>query len=327
MSRVFGSRYAWLAAAAAGAVVALLTTGIVVGRADASGSPGPRLLPDLRQAPVGCAPGADASPGSCTAWDVCPVADPADPRARCVSSGPMREVRLRFTSSEENVGDGPLLLYGHRDTAATPTMAVRQAFQTEPNAPLPATFAAAQQPLAASMYYEPAATHKHWHLLGFDRFQLIGADGRVVVTDRKTGFCLGDRYALRDARRLPHAPVDNGSPQGDLANSLRSNNCKMHDPGARDVTAGISVGAGDNYDYTVDFQWLDITRVPSGTYTLVNTVNPDRSIAEKNYANNSSSIAISVRWPGGATAAPDPVTAAPVVTLLRSCPGSDRCSP
>jgi len=323
---VRGSRYGWLTAAAAAVVVALLTTGIVVaaGPADAAGSA--RLLPDLRQAPVGCAPGADTHPGGCTAWDVCPVADASNPHAACVTSGPMSAVRLRFTSSEENIGDGPLLLYGSRDSARTATMAVRQAFQPSPGAAVPASFADAQQPLPASMYYEAAAMHTHWHLLGFDRFELRSANGSVLVTDRKNGFCLGDRYTTSDASRLAHTATADGSPQGRLAETLKGNDCRKHNPGALDVTEGISVGAGDNYDYTVDFQWLDITKVASGRYTVVNTVNPDRSIVEKSYSNNSSSIAISVQWPGGAAAAPTQITAAPVVTLLRSCPGTDRCS-
>lgn len=286
----------------------------------------PPLLPDLIQAPVGCAPATSVAPGSCTAWDVCPVADAQNPHAACVRSGPIRQVRLRFTSSEENVGDGPLLLYGHRDSTATPTMAVRQAVQPGYDATLPASFAAAQQALpGASMYYEPAVMHQHWHLLDFDRFRLVGPDGTTLVTDRKTGFCLGDRYTSNDAYQLGYAPTDDGSPQDVLGNALAHNDCKMHDPNALDVAEGISVGSGDNYDYTVDFQWLDVTTVPSGTYTLVNTVNPDKQIQEKDYDNDSSSIAILLTWPGGGPA-PRTITAPPVVHLLRSCPGHATCT-
>lgn len=308
-------------------VIALvLTVGIASVLLGACQDLDPPLLPDLRQAPVGCAPATTIAPGSCTAWDVCPVADPQNPHAPCVTSGPMRQVRLRFTSSEENVGDGPLLLYGHRDSTDSKTMSVKQAIQPGYDEPLPDSFATAQQALpGASMYYEPALMHQHWHLLAFDRFQLVAADGRTVVSDRKNGFCLGDRYTVSDSDQLGYAVTDNGSPQDVLGNALAANNCKMHDPQALDVAEGISVGSGDNYDYTVDFQWLDVTRVPSGIYTLVNTVNPDRQIQEKDYANDSSAIAISLRWPGGG-AAPEKVTAPPEVHLLRSCPGHDTCT-
>lgn len=308
------------------AVAAALVIGLATTFLAACQDLDPPLLPDLTQAAVGCAPATDVAPGSCTAWDVCPVADPQNPHAKCVSSGPMRQVRLRFTSSEENVGDGPLLLYGHRDSTATPTMAVRQAFQPGEDEPLPASFAQAQRPIpGASMYYEPATMHQHWHLLAFDRFRLVASDGRTVVSDRKNGFCLGDRYDINTTDTLAHIPTDDGSPQTVLADALAANDCRMHHPEALDVAEGISVGSGDNYDYTVDYQWLDVTAVPSGTYTLVNTVNPDRQIQEKDYDNNSSSIVVSIEWPGGG-AAPETITAPPEVHLVRSCPGHETCS-
>jgi hypothetical protein len=92
------------------------------------------------------------------------------------------------------------------------------------------------------------------------------------------------------------------------------------------VTEGISVGRGDDYRYDVDFQWLDISGVPSGIYDVVSTVNSDRTLAEKSYDNNSSSISISVQWPGGAIAAPDTISEPPAVRLIRSCPERARCS-
>ncbi len=51
------------------------------------------------------------------------------------------------------------------------------------------------------MEYAVSSTHQHWHLLHFDRYELrrVG-NARKVVRDRKTGFCLGDRYAVRPVR-------------------------------------------------------------------------------------------------------------------------------
>ncbi|HWO61177.1 MAG TPA: lysyl oxidase family protein, partial [Umezawaea sp.] len=95
-----------------------------------------------------------------------------------------------------------------------------------------------------------------------------------------------------------------------------------HGPNGLDVVEGISVGAGDDHRYDVDFQWLDITHVASGVYDLVHTVNPDRSLLEKDYANNSSSVSLSVEWPDEA----GPLMTAPKVEFLRSCPGQVRCS-
>ncbi len=305
------STYAWIGVAATVGAVAMAMPALAADNA---------LLPDLRQAPIGCAAGYDGDPRSCTDWDVCAVADASKPSGSCVTSGPIQAVRLRFTSSEENVGVGPLLLFGHRDGSSSPTMAVRQAFQAGEHGSIPASFAEAQHPTAATTYYEPAAMHRHWHLLDFDRFQLRDTAGSVVVADRKNGFCLGDRYPVSGS-----AQSQDGTPEGDLAARLADSTCKRRIPEALDVTEGISVGQGDNYDYTVDYQWLELTKVPSGTYTVVNTVNPDRSIMESDYGNNASSMTVSVQWPGGG-AAPSPITKPPVVTMLRSCPGTATCS-
>src|SRR5437899_3158338 len=84
-------------------------------------APAGLLLPDLRLAPPGCQAGAPPSK-PCDDWDVCLVADAQAPSSPCLSSGPAKAVRLRFTSAAENAGDGPLLLYGSRDNTATPAM-------------------------------------------------------------------------------------------------------------------------------------------------------------------------------------------------------------
>ncbi|MET1076105.1 MAG: lysyl oxidase family protein [Umezawaea sp.] len=285
------------------------------------------LLPDLRQAPVGCPGGFGGDPATCTDWDVCVVQDPNAASGRCVTAGIMKAVRLRFTSSEDNIGDGPLLLFGSRDNTAQKTMQVRQAFQALPSGTIPRSYQAAQRQTATSTYYEPAKMHEHWHLMGFERFELRAPGGGLVAADRKNGFCLGDRYTTPDARQLPHAVPDDDSEQGSLGRFLAKNMCSMRAPDALTVIEGISVGRGDDYRHTVDFQWLDITTVPSGTYDVVNTVNSDKTLLESNYTNNSSSIAISIQWPAGAQAAPKIITVPPVVKLLRSCPGLTQCAP
>jgi Lysyl oxidase len=286
----------------------------------------PMLLPDLRQAPVGCPGGWHGDPVRCKDWDVCMVTDDQSPNAPCVTSGDIKAVRLRFTSSEENIGYGPLLFYAHRDSTLLPTMSVRQAFQNGVHGSIPDSYFSAQKSSGTSAYYEPAPAHTHWHLLNFDRFELRTLGGNTLVTDRKNGFCLGDRYGVPDAPSLGHRVHEDDSPEAKLHQFLIYNMCGHQDPGATDVTEGISVGSGDDYQYTVDFQWLDITTVPSGTYDVVNTVNPDRTLIEKNYDNDSSAIAVSIEWPGNAAGAPSRITAPPVVRLLRSCPGSQTCS-
>jgi hypothetical protein len=310
-------KYAVLAA-----VVLLTAVTASAPRADAAPD---LLLPDLRQAVPGCAGGYGGEFARCHAWDVCPVLDPAAPNGRCVGATVAKAVRLRFTSSEENAGDGPLLLYGRRDNAQQATMSVRQALRTAADGSIPPGYESAQRSTQAFAYYEPAMAHMHWHLMNFEHFSLVSPQGRTVVTDRKNGFCLGDRFAVADAGRLAHVPGTTGT-DAELAGRLRANNCRHHEPAALDVVEGISVGSGDDYKYDVDFQWLDITRVPPGTYDLVNTVNADRTLAETNYGNNSSAVSLTIEWPDGMPGPDQALTKAPVVKFVRSCPGQARCS-
>ncbi|KZB81046.1 lysyl oxidase family protein [Amycolatopsis regifaucium] len=282
------------------------------------------LLPDLRQAPPGCAGGHAGDPLKCVAWDVCLVMDPAAPNGRCVLPAAAKAVRLRFTSSEENIGEGPLLLYGRRDNTAQERMTVRQALRGADGS-IPADYDAAQRLTRTFTYYEPATDHQHWHLMNFEHFALVSQKGETVVTDRKNGFCLGDRFRVADFDKMKGVPGPSG-PDAELAARLRANRCRHHEPAALDVVEGISVGSGDDYKYDVDFQWLDITQVPSGIYDLVNTVNDDRTLAETNYDNNSSSVSLSIEWPDGAPGLHQVLPRAPIVKFLRSCPGRKRCS-
>jgi len=304
-------------------VTTALLVAVVVGPSHAQ-AVGKVLLPDLRQAPVGCRGGFSGNSSWCVDWDVCPVADPAAPNGECVQVGPIGAVRLRFTTSADNIGDGPLLIHGSRSDAGQREMTARQAFQSAVDGSIPMDYAQAQRPIPATMYYEPTVTHEHWHLLGFEHFQLRARSGATVVTDRKNGFCLGDRYGVDD--QLPNRPTVDEGPAGRLATLLRQNRCGHHSPEAMSVVQGISVGAGDDYPHTVDFQWLDITKVPSGVYDVVNIVNGDRTLVEKSYANNASAMAISIRWPGNAVDPPATITIPPQVRLIRNCPGAEQCA-
>ena len=176
-------------------------------------------LPDLRQAPVGCSGGYDGDASKCTSWDVCMVLDASAPGGPCVTEGDIKAVRLRFTTSVDNIGDGPFLAHAHRDSTADPKMKVRQAIQSSVDGPVPMTYGESRHQTRSWAYYEPANAHQHWHLMGFEYFQLRTPTGATVVTDRKNGFCLGDRYTNVDAGALAHRPGDRETPTGQLADA------------------------------------------------------------------------------------------------------------
>ncbi|OFZ19195.1 MAG: hypothetical protein A2X94_11265 [Bdellovibrionales bacterium GWB1_55_8] len=108
--------------------------------------------------------------------------------------------------------------------------------------------------------FEYASCHGHYHLGEMVRYELLRSDDlSSVVVGSKLGFC------LMDTER----------------STGRSNG--RFDCGFQ----GISSGWSDIYDRSLDCQWLDVTDIPAGNYLLRLEVNPDRTILEGDYMNNS----------------------------------------
>ena len=155
------------------------------------------------------------------------------------------------------------------------------------------------------MSYVVHPDHKHWHLLGFERYELRRAGGRAgLVTDRKTGFCLGDRYRAR-GRELPARPPE----------PVYTGRCGLERTALLRLTVGISVGYGDVYDPNLEGQSLRLTGLAEGRYRLVHRVNVDRRLRESSYANNASSLLLRLSWRAGR----------PSVRVLNSCPDTAHC--
>jgi hypothetical protein len=106
-------------------------------------------------------------------------------------------------------------------------------------------------------YYDWSECHKHHHFKGYTIYELVGRDG-VVVTGRKQAFCLADM--------------------------------KQIDPGAHQFfecsKQGLSRGWADVYDWDVDCQWIDVSGVAPGSYTLRVTVNPEGLLPDSDRTNN-----------------------------------------
>ena len=151
-----------------------------------------------------------------------------------------------------------------------------------------------------SLRYVVSPDHRHWHLLGFQRYALVRpGGGRVMVRDRKTGFCLGDRYAATAA--APRARY--------------TERCGLGQPARLWVTQGISVGFGDSYAANLEGQYLPLDGLPAGRYVLVHRVNADGRLRERRRDNNAASVLLSLRWRADR----------PRVAVLARCPHSARC--
>jgi dipeptidyl aminopeptidase/acylaminoacyl peptidase len=211
-----------------------------------------------------------------------------------------RGFRLWFTSAADNVGLGPLIVMGRRPRPRAPMSAAQRVRLT--NGSL------RTNPRIGIWRYNGSPDHAHWHLLHFQRYELRGPAGSIVVRDRKSGFCIGDRYGVAPGRIAGRVPTPR----------FRGF-CNLYSPGALDVDGGTSVGYSDRYHSRLDGQNLDITRVPAGEYVLVNRVNPQLLIRELRYENNAASVRIRLSRPNGRSSRP-------TVRVLKTCPDSDRCS-
>lgn len=220
---------------------------------------------------------------------------PTDVQTRETSLG----FEIGFDSAVENRGDGLLRVDGKRPPGQRDMTADQLVKRTDGSL--------ARIRGIGTIRYTRSRGHDHWHYLFFDRYELRRAsDHRLVRPDRKTGFCLGDRYdSGRSFPRKPPRAVITGS-------------CRRDEPAARSVAMGISVGYGDDYHAYLEGQSIDVTGLPAGRYELVHRVNAKARLREVRYSNNAASVLVRLRWPNGSDDRP-------AADVLKRCPGRARC--
>ena len=206
---------------------------------------------------------------------------------------------LGFQSAAANLGDGPLVVLGSRPSVDQKQMTLRQRIELSDGSQRTV-------PLRATLQYVRSSDHSHWHVRNFMRYELRTADGVRVMRDRKTGFCLGDRYR-----------VDQSLP-GRAPTARYSDRCGKGAPRLREIREGISIGWGDDYAPHLEGQEFDITGLAPGRYVIVHRVNPGRDIRESDYSDNASSLAIDLGWPRGRTAPPR-------LDVVARCPLTETC--
>ena len=209
------------------------------------------------------------------------------PTGLSIAGGPARWL-LGFTSLVDNVGLGPSVIEGVRPPGAkrmNGTQRVRLAngkWRTYPD--------------VAQIRYTSSPPHHHWHLMRFDGFELRTLDGRTLVRDRKSGFCLADHWGAAPGTwpaRRPHFLGD----------------CEQYVPTATHVLMGTTPGYTDRYPAFFHGQNVAITGVPAGIYDVVHRVNEHMRLHELRYDNNVASVRVRLRWVAGR----------PRVSVLRSC--------
>lgn len=117
--------------------------------------------------------------------------------------------------------------------------------------------------------------HGHWHYKGYAEYLLYNQSNQPLQQGFKNGFCVLD------------LECDGGGQAKYGCGNM-----------------GISTGCGDIYSAGLDCQWIDVTDVDTGTYTLVVRVNWDQSPDklghyEKTYSNNWAQVCFHLEYDAG----------------------------
>ena len=181
---------------------------------------------------------------------------------------------LRFTAMMVNVGAGHFEVCGHRPNTSS-QMRVAQILY--PSAARPQGGPGCPPGSARSRTIETNAAakwagdgHNHWHVQEMMRYDFWGRAG--TLRGAKVGYCFLDSDVYTTA--LP----------GFGDSYYRGSWCQST-PSALTYRMGISIGWGDKYDWFLAWQWVDITGVPNGDYTVRAKVDPNGHFFEEDEAN------------------------------------------
>jgi PKD repeat protein len=178
---------------------------------------------------------------------------------------------LRFDGFVHNRGAGPLEMRG-TDRSGADMTTVRQWSRRTGGALEALTPVAGHE---ATIRYETADGHNHWHLKEVARYSLWNAARTAEVSPgQKVGFC------LEDSQR-----IETNGPSTKVY-SAAVNFCLQNQPTASTVSMGISAGWRDVYGRHLAYQWVDVSDVQPGSYRLGAEVDTSDVVQESSEANN-----------------------------------------
>ncbi len=122
--------------------------------------------------------------------------------------------------------------------------------------------------------FEFSECHGHFHFAQASVYELLDDDGELVAPGRKQGFCLEDSV-----------PSDRNTRGG------RKYECERQ---------GLQIGWADLYPKELDCQWIDVTDVPPGDYTLRVHWNPNGLLEDDDMTNNEGFVAVTLEEPQSA---------------------------
>jgi hypothetical protein len=128
--------------------------------------------------------------------------------------------------------------------------------------------------------------HNHWHVRNMMYYDLWGPGGNY--REAKVGFCFLDSTPINLS--LPGARQSSYYQESQCDGMTRTN-----------IRVGISIGWGDNYPWNFVYQWVDITGIQPGTYTLRSIVDPLNHFLEADETNNCTWLRVRIPATGNLT--------------------------
>ena len=126
------------------------------------------------------------------------------------------------------------------------------------------------RPIAGNPSFDYSACTMQYRFDTYAAYQLRNAAGTEVATGSKRAFCLMDTNRYDSSPGVSPTAVYGCSNQG------------------------ISRGWSDVYGAGLDCQWVDVTDVTPGDYTLRISLNTERRLIESNYDNDSVDVRLTV---------------------------------
>ncbi len=133
--------------------------------------------------------------------------------------------------------------------------------------------------------FEYSSCHMHYHFQGYAEYSLLNTDGSVAAVGHKQSFC------VEDLEQIDTSP--------DIRTTPRFGNC-----GFAGSEQGIQRGWADDYYPDLPCQWIDVTDVPPGDYTLRVAINYEQRIPELNYDNDVAEVPFTIPADLGAVGDP-----------------------
>ncbi len=118
--------------------------------------------------------------------------------------------------------------------------------------------------------FEWSLCHGHYHFRGFAEYELLDAANQVLLTGRKQAYCMEDTAQYHPG---PGVICE-----------------KVHDCEFQ----GIEAGWSDLYGNSLDCQWLDVTDVPPGEYSIRVRLNPGHNFQEQSFDNNEAVVPVTI---------------------------------